>query len=187
MNHYYNLFTSSNTLCNGILFESHVIVAGVMANRWTRKIRRMVGAYCNGYMTTWVTWRRTFTAVGRVQHYSVRFISPEDILYIYIYIYTYTFNNNNIYSIHVGIIITGMRARMWYYYVCVRSGRKTSFEHNNRQRATVWELRCIRGAVAGLKEWEWQGEGGPQQVARHSTGGCWHQTTDTCYCGSACL
>lgn len=78
----------------------------------------------------------------------------------YIYIYTYTFNNNNIYSIHAGIIITGMRARMWYY-VCVRSGRKTSFEHNNRQRATVWELRCIRGAAAGLKEWEWQGEGGP--------------------------
>jgi len=85
MNHYYNLFTSNKTLCNWILFKSHVIVAGVIANRWTRKIRRMVGAYCNGYMTTWVTWRRTFTAVGRVQHYSVRFISPEDILYIYIH------------------------------------------------------------------------------------------------------
>lgn len=113
----------------------------------------MVGAYCNGkycndymsHLAAYLYGRRPCSAL------SVRFISPEDI------IYTYTFNNNNIYGIHVGIIITGMRARMWYY-VCVRSGRKTSFEHNNRQRATVWELRCIRVAAAGLKEWEDRGK-----------------------------
>lgn len=125
-------------------------VHGIIANRWTRKIRRMVGAYCNRYMTTWVTGRRTFTAYD--------LFHPKTYYYTY-YKYIYI-NNNNIYSIRVGIIITGMRARMWYYYVCVRSGRKTSFEHNNRQRATVWELRCIRGAVAGLKECARRGVGG---------------------------
>lgn len=73
-------------------------------------------------MGTWVTRRRTFTAV-----YSVRFISPEDTIYIYMYMYTYI-NNNNIFYEHVGIIITGMRAPRTYVILCVRAiGSKNQF------------------------------------------------------------